>query len=908
MKYTSYSLVLAALLCLSNNRFFILTSCLSDDPTNSTSSVVDNNLVRPPHQSKKNRHNDRRKQFVADIKTRLSKDHRSRAEATQRRWQRTFKEIKALVAPKQGKIDSTKFFEQWKLLLDRVPIEDGIQGESDENREDDVKTLRKVQLGRELVSDQRNFTKTLRQRFDGFTTWEKRLAAWSDEASMYMSSGSIGELEGNEEDSLSQYERPMDQKYTSHSSVEDDRKYKTNFVPRPVVAGERVIPHTDISDKSKKIWIVTTASLPWMTGTAVNPLLRAAYLTVGRSKVGGKVTLMLPWLELKSDQEKLYGKDRVYSSQEEQEAFIRNWLRDTAKFPSAANDLNIAWYTGRLETLENSVYSMGDITALIPEQKADICILEEPEHLNWYRAPGESWTQKFKHVIGIVHTNYFVYAQDQPAALVRAPAMRLLSSWMCRAHCHRIIKLSGTLGSFAPEKELVENTHGVRQSFLDSGRKLCKVLQSRNGKNDPVFGADAEPTVYFIGKMLWSKGLASLMELMKYAEESAGLKVDIDMYGGGPSLEEAKARSERLGVSMDFHGPVDHAALAETHKIFINPSTSEVLCTTVAEALAMGKFVVLPSHPSNDFFAQFPNCLTYANKEEFVGNLYFALTHSPEPLTTEYSHALSWQAATERLEAAGTISLEESEAIAEAGLEIDLPPLIEDEKTRKQISTTVKRTRSRFRLFRSQLSQEIQQSNVLPKELQQRLVKELDKRLDLDVDTLLGSPKLRLQLSPAELDKRLLEFYNTVSESPSGDVLRVIGGGNNVGRQNYYLKQQALKKKYNKESSQVPPQFIQDEGIGERLTVTKSIKKALERNLQETAFIPKSQLTMKEKDVVDNRGSSTKSEMNMSISVHRRRKFEECKRNELSWRIQSFSGGAIRTNTFQCPKMVSPLI
>lgn len=36
-----------------------------------------------------------------------------------------------------------------------------------------------------------------------------------------------------------------------------------------------------------------------------------------------------------------------------------------------------------------------------------------------YRAPGESWTKKFKHVVGILHTNYFQYAMDQPAALIR---------------------------------------------------------------------------------------------------------------------------------------------------------------------------------------------------------------------------------------------------------------------------------------------------------------------------------------------------------------------------------------------------------------------------------------------------------------------------------------------------------
>jgi digalactosyldiacylglycerol synthase len=106
--------------------------------------------------------------------------------------------------------------------------------------------------------------------------------------------------------------------------------------------------------------------------------------------------------------------------------------------------------------------------------------------------------------------------------------MRLLTSWMCRAHCHRVIKLSGTLDRVAPEKELVENVHGVRGTFLDVGEDLRRKLESPFATSDPVFSPNSEPKVYFVGKMLWSKGLGSLMELLTYAEESAGLKVKVE--------------------------------------------------------------------------------------------------------------------------------------------------------------------------------------------------------------------------------------------------------------------------------------------------------------------------------------------------------------------------------------------
>eukprot|EP00262_Sarcandra_glabra_P013788 TRINITY_DN388_c2_g1_i2.p1 TRINITY_DN388_c2_g1~~TRINITY_DN388_c2_g1_i2.p1 ORF type:complete len:786 (+),score=157.09 TRINITY_DN388_c2_g1_i2:157-2514(+) len=386
----------------------------------------------------------------------------------------------------------------------------------------------------------------------------------------------------------------------------------------------------DIEGKKRHVAIVTTASLPWMTGTAVNPLFRAAYLAKTAKQ---NVTLLVPWL-CKSDQELVYPNNLTFSSPEEQEAYIRNWLEERVGFKS---DFKISFYPGKFSKERRSIIPAGDTSQFISSKEADIAILEEPEHLNWYHH-GKRWTDKFNHVVGIVHTNYLEYIKRERNGALQAFLVKHINNWVTRVYCHKVLRLSAATQDLP--KSIICNVHGVNPKFLKVGEKVA--AQRELGHQAFSKGA------YFLGKMVWAKGYRELIDLLaKHKNDLDGFKVDV--FGNGEDSTEVQSTAKKLELNLNFLKGRDHADDSlHSYKVFINPSVSDVLCTATAEALAMGKFVICADHPSNEFFREFPNCLTYKTSEDFVARVKEALANEPLPLTPEQIYNLSWEAAIKR--------------------------------------------------------------------------------------------------------------------------------------------------------------------------------------------------------------------------------------------------------------------
>ncbi|KAG8074398.1 hypothetical protein GUJ93_ZPchr0006g44347 [Zizania palustris] len=360
--------------------------------------------------------------------------------------------------------------------------------------------------------------------------------------------------------------------------------------------------------RKQHIAIFTTASLPWMTGTAVNPLFRAAYL----AKSGDwEVTLVVPWLS-KGDQVLVYPNKMKFNVPGEQEGYVRRWLGEQI---GLLPKFDIKFYPGKFSKEKRSILPVGDITQTVSDDKADIAVLEEPEHLTWYHH-GRRERNGYFHAFLLKHIN----------------------SWVTDIYCHKVIRLSAATQDVP--RSVVCNVHGVNPKFIEIG----KLKHHQISQREQAFFKGA----YYIGKMVWSKGYTELVQLLqKHQNELSGLKMEL--YGSGEDADEVKASAEKLNLDVRVYPGRDHGdSIFHDYKVFINPSTTDVVCTTTAEALAMGKIVICANHPSNEFFKRFPNCHMYNTENEFVRLTMEALAEDPIPLSEELRHELSWEAATHR--------------------------------------------------------------------------------------------------------------------------------------------------------------------------------------------------------------------------------------------------------------------
>jgi hypothetical protein len=276
-------------------------------------------------------------------------------------------------------------------------------------------------------------------------------------------------------------------------------------------------------------------------------------------------------------------------------------------------NLRIQFWEGSYHAGFGSIFPTEDICSLIPADEADVAILEEPEHLNWFRVPPSSttkrsnissdaiptaneattpteggsiihswgWAHKFRFVVGILHTNYGAYMRQygMGTALVTAPALNSLSALVVRAYCHRVIRLSETLTSLDPALEVTSNVHGVRDEFLAE--------PSPDAAPTPEDTAALAP-VYFIGKIIWAKGFDSVLELQEAYRERVGSYFGMDVYGGGEDMKSVqraffgRRKANKTTASSD-DGSSSHGVLSDSEHesgdeksaagVFRNPSS-----------------------------------------------------------------------------------------------------------------------------------------------------------------------------------------------------------------------------------------------------------------------------------------------------------------------------------------------
>jgi digalactosyldiacylglycerol synthase len=360
--------------------------------------------------------------------------------------------------------------------------------------------------------------------------------------------------------------------------------------------------------------VVTTAAPPWYTGTALNALHRARAL----SRRGLCVRLVFPWLS-PADQAEVFPAGLRFAS----EASHAAWIRQT--YPMEG--VEIAFYPARWSPRWRSIFPAGPLHAHLPT--CELLILEEPEHLQMLR-PWECLRGRgpARRVAGILHTNYPYYLAQASWLGARPWVQRAFASYLnalVSRQCDRTIRLSPAVPG--PANAFVATVNGVDERYFQ-----------------PPAPTEVDG-LYFIGKLIWEKGWREMLGMLGQTPHQV-----LHVFGSGDrqTVDAIQSLASTFGVTLALQGPsATPWADLRPFKILINCSRSEVLCSTTAEALSMGKFALVPRHPSNEPFLRHPNCLAYDGPREFQQLLVQALASHPSPVDPR--PFFDWDTATGRL-------------------------------------------------------------------------------------------------------------------------------------------------------------------------------------------------------------------------------------------------------------------
>jgi digalactosyldiacylglycerol synthase len=368
--------------------------------------------------------------------------------------------------------------------------------------------------------------------------------------------------------------------------------------------------------------VATTAALPWMTGPAFISLWQAC----GLASLGYRVTYLLPWLAEKS-QKRLWGNLRFKDFEAQVE-----WLTQEARDLTGLKLPDCQPYRAVYSRGMGSIVPLEDVFRAAPPTRC--LVANEPEHLSWYPLSGGRSAARAERTIGLSMTDYDTYIR-----MLGVPMGSALAALVSRLHGDAIRRRIDLPLSLSPALTLpgvtmaVERVTGVMPAYARA----------------PAV-KEADQGIYFLGALIWEKGLADLVKIARMA----GLAMDV--IGSGPAEEGVKELARDQGADLRFKGASRRFWTdIPPYRVMVNPSRSEVLCTATADALVAGRHVVLPNCTGNMPFKAYPNVHFYEDLDGAVTAVQKALVvlpEAPEAVRKDFD----WMSACRRLAELGGLA------------------------------------------------------------------------------------------------------------------------------------------------------------------------------------------------------------------------------------------------------------